>query len=92
MAHKNYIIIEVEFYGVLKKYFKTPLFFSLIIGSSILSLRTALQYFIEKNMKEFNESTLLEYSVFSNCSVVLSDSFVLNSDQKLFILPPASGG
>jgi hypothetical protein len=92
MVYRNYIIIEVEFYGVLKTFYKTSLFFSLTIGSSIASLRTALVSFTKKNMKEFDGSVLLEYSVFSNYNDVLDDFYVLNSDQRLFVLPPASGG
>jgi hypothetical protein len=92
MVYRDYIIVEVEFYGVLKRFFKTSLYFNLVMGSSISALRTALVSFIEKNMKGFTESSILKYSVFSNYNVVLDDSFILCGDQKLFVLPPASGG
>ena len=88
---KDYIIIELEFFGVLKRFFEYSLFFQVFSGITILQLRKMLVFFLKKNNIFFNVD-LLRSSVFSNYSEVLLDDFVLIFSQKLFILPPVTGG
>lgn len=88
----RFIVVELHFFGALSKIFTGPLFFNVEVGKTLGSLRNALLLFVKKNTSSFEDDYLLTDAVFSNYSSILSDSFVLQVDQKFFVLPPASGG
>ncbi len=90
-SKKSFIIIELEFFGILGRFFKSSLFFQILSGTTVLQLREILVRYV-KRTNNFFDFELLRFSVFSNYSEVLSDVFILNFSQKLFLLPPAAGG
>lgn len=88
----DFVIVELHFFGALSKIFISPLFFNLETGKTLSILRKALLLFVKKNIVNFSDEYLLMDAVFSNYNSILPDSFIVDVDQKFFVLPPASGG
>lgn len=86
------VLIELVFFGALKKFFSSTIFFQIKKGENLIILRSLLLHFLKNVNKDFVEFELVDYAVFSNCSEILDDVYVIEVSQKLFVLSPASGG
>lgn len=92
LEKKNkYVLVEIEFFGLLKLFSKSTIFFKIPSGTTVIQLKKIIFLFFQNQGILFN-LRLLEVSIFSNFVDILSDVYKINKSQKLFLLPPGSGG
>lgn len=84
------IKIKIKVFGVFSDYIGDD-FFILEFDSNVEL--TFVKEFIGKNFFfSVNQLKLLESSVFSTENVILSDNYIINDNDIIYLLPPVSGG
>ena len=78
------ITIHIKFFGAFRK-FGEGLNFSVPTGSTIAAVKTVLQ-------SKLDGSCLVLDSALANDNTILRDSYVLDDNVELSILPPVCGG
>ncbi len=78
------ITIHMKLFGAFRK-FGESVDFSVPTGSTIATVKTALQKLLDGN-------GLVQDSVLANDNSILRDDYVIEGDAELSILPPVCGG
>ncbi|HFL8824144.1 MAG TPA: MoaD/ThiS family protein [Candidatus Azoamicus sp. OHIO1] len=84
--------IRLRFFGVFSDYFKIDLSINLNNGANLNDLRNLISFEMQARNLDFNFTSLLKSSVFSNEDEILADSYLLKSEDVIYLLPPVSGG
>jgi molybdopterin synthase sulfur carrier subunit len=86
MNTKQTIKLELEFFAILKDIITDNYSFNF---ENPISIKELKEYLIDQfpNAKE-----ILTYSRFSTEEKILSEDIILEKNQKIFVLPPSSGG
>lgn len=83
---KELLQIELEFFAVLKDLLTDSFIIDVEKNIKVIELKKKLMEMFPQ-AKEF-----LEYSRFALENEILSDDVILNKNQKIYVLPPSSGG
>lgn len=85
------IIVRINMFGIFQEYFSDHVFLSVPKGATIFFLKKELVIkFSDTSFSNF--SVILDRSVFSNTSIILSDDYILLDNDIIYLLPPFSGG
>lgn len=85
--------IEIELFGAFSG-FKSDkaLILQIPIGEGVAAIKAAILKHIKEMAPDFSNEKLIQVSAIANASSILGDEFVVESDEKLAILPPVNGG
>jgi molybdopterin converting factor small subunit len=85
------IKIKIITYGILKEYLSPEINIKLDENSKIDDLKIIL-FNNFKNDKSLILKNIFDKSIFSTSTNILSDNYILKNGDKIYFLPPFSGG
>lgn len=86
MITQNKIKLQLEFFAILRDLLTEKLVIEIPENSTVFQLRE----YLTKEYPQIKE--ILEYSRFANENEILDNQATLKENQKIYILPPSSGG
>lgn len=88
---KFMITINIKLFGIFQDYLSDNICISILPGTSILSLKSELVVkFAASSFVNFEY--IMNKSVFSDETNILSDTYILKNNDTIYLLPPFSGG
>lgn len=87
------INVEITLFGSFRKFDNgTPVILNLPQGTNLNTIRNGLLAELTKRYPDFNQQSLIDESALADEKQILDDSYIINQDVRLAILPPVCGG